>query len=68
MAYGIKSKLKKKYPQVKSYSRNRKYHEEIDKTRKAKPVGWRKSSTTKRWYFEARENRSDKNQKRKPFL
>lgn len=43
----------KKVKQVGSTTRG------IDKQRKAKKVGWRKSSTTGEMYFENRRNRSD---------
>lgn len=34
----------------------------------AKKQGWRESKLTGMWYFENRYNRSDKRNKRKPFL
>jgi hypothetical protein len=36
-----------------------------DRKRSAKPVGWRKSDNTKKWYWESRRNRSDRSKRLK---
>ena len=54
----LKSKIRRKYSQV------GKSNKDIDKTRKAKKVGWRKSKSGST-YFENRRNRSDKDRRKK---